>query len=73
MEGAVWESEEKYRAVFENAGEAINIATGGMVVFANERTLETLQCSREDLYVRPFLDFIHPDDHNEAKRLYLHR
>jgi PAS domain S-box-containing protein len=32
-----------------------------------------LQCSREDLYSRPFLDFVHPDDRNEAKRLYLER
>jgi len=73
MEGAVWESEEKYRAVFENAGKAINIVAGDRVVSANERSFELLQCSREDLYGRPFLDFIHPDDHNEAKRLYLHR
>lgn len=56
------ESEEKYRTLFENAGEAIFVARDGRVVFANPMTVTITGYSGEEIASRPFVDFIHPDD-----------
>jgi len=56
------ESEEKYRTLFDNAGEAIFVAQGGKLVFSNPMTFRLLGYSREEIKVKPFADFIHPDD-----------
>jgi len=56
------ESEEKYRLLIENAGEAIFVAQQGMLQFFNRRTTNMFGHSPEELRSRPFTDFIHPDD-----------
>jgi len=62
-EEALRESEEKYRALIENANEAIFVAQDGMIKFANSRTEENIGYSEEDLVDRiPFTDLIHPED-----------
>jgi PAS domain S-box-containing protein len=55
-------SEEAYRAVVENAGEAIFVVQDGSLQFMNKRTTELSGFSEHDLMTRPFTDFIHPDD-----------
>jgi PAS domain S-box-containing protein len=59
---ALRESEEQYRTVIENAGEAIVVAQDGVLKFANPRTMELLQSTPEKVIGCPFTDFIHPDD-----------
>ena len=61
-ERAVRESEEKYRLLVENAGEAVFVAQDGRLKFANAATSRLLGRSPEEVASRPFLDFIHPDD-----------
>ena len=61
-EEKVRESEEKYRLVVENTGEAINIAQDGMLRFANRASREIMGYPEEVLLSRPFAEFIHPED-----------
>jgi PAS domain S-box-containing protein len=62
VEEALRASEEKYRVLVENAEEAIFVAQGGMLRFANSNTKKMLGYPAEELSTRPFADFIHPDD-----------
>ncbi|PKN61329.1 MAG: hypothetical protein CVU57_29945 [Deltaproteobacteria bacterium HGW-Deltaproteobacteria-15] len=55
-------SEEKYRILVENAGEAIFVAQEGMLKFVNAKTSEMIGITGSDLTSRPFIEFIHPDD-----------
>jgi PAS domain S-box-containing protein len=61
-EEALRESEEKYRIVVENAGEAIFVVQSGMLKFLNRRTSELIGYSEDELTSRPFAELIHPDD-----------
>ncbi len=61
-EEALRESEEKYRMVVENAGEAIFIAQGGVLTFVNRATVQILGYSEEEIRSLPFTHFIHPED-----------
>jgi len=63
-EKALQESEESYRNLFENAGEAIFVAQAGKFVFFNPITLRMIGYSAEEIMSRPFIEFIHPDDRN---------
>jgi len=59
---ALRQSEEKYRLLVENAGEAIYVIQDGAVVFSNPRNLEIVGYSLKELSNRHFAEFIHPDD-----------
>jgi len=59
---ALRESEQKYRSVVENAGEAIFIAQQGMLRLVNPKCSEVIGYSQQELICTPFLEFIHPDD-----------
>jgi PAS domain S-box-containing protein len=72
-EEALRESEEKYRLLVENAGEAITVAQGRMLRFVNSRTTEYSGYSAEELTSNPFIDIVHPEDRDEVSKNYLKR
>ncbi|MCX5975120.1 MAG: PAS domain S-box protein [Coprothermobacterota bacterium] len=62
MEEALRESEEKYRALVENANEAIIVTQDGALKFANPKASKLFGYSLQEAVGRPFVEFIHPDD-----------
>ena len=71
-EGALRESEEKYRTLVEHAGEAIFIAQDGVIKFSNPSTL-SFGYSAEELARIPFGDLIHPEDREMVLERYRRR
>ncbi len=61
-EASLRESEEKHRALVENAGEGIFVVQGDRIVYANEKGAQILHSSLEALAERPSVEFIHPED-----------
>jgi len=61
-EESLRESEEKYRTLFKNAGEAIYVAQDGKIKFPNPKTEELYGYSKEELNSKPFTYFIHEED-----------
>jgi PAS domain S-box-containing protein len=61
-ERELWESEEKYRILVENANDAIFIDQDEKIKFPNPRTLNLTGYSAEELSRIPFLQLIHPDE-----------
>jgi len=55
-------SEENYRNLFENAGEAIYVVQDGKLVFFNPMATMVIGYSAEELMSRSFIAFLHPDD-----------
>jgi PAS domain S-box-containing protein len=67
------ESEKKYRDLFENTGEALFVAQGGMIVFQNPRSIELSGYSEEEFQSKPFFDFIHEDDREMVMDYHIRR
>jgi two-component system cell cycle sensor histidine kinase/response regulator CckA len=65
------ESEEKYRLLITNAGEAIFIVQDEVVKFPNPKALEMIGYSVEELAKIPFVDLIHPGDKDTIFERYL--
>lgn len=59
---ALFESEEKYRLLIENATDAIYIAQDGMLKFVNPKAEMMTGYSAAELCRTPFPDIIHPED-----------
>jgi len=72
-EEALQESENQYRILFENAGEAIYVAQDGRVVFGNPMTVTITGYAGEEIASRPFTDFIHVDDRDMVRDRYVRR
>lgn len=72
-ECALRESEEKYRALFENAGEAIFVAQNGKLVFFNPMTSMITGYRDMNFASRPFIDFIYKDDRDMVLNRYVRR
>jgi PAS domain S-box-containing protein len=70
---ALRESEENYRILFENAGEAIFVVQGGKLVFANPAYTRLVGYSNEELKSIPFTEFVHPDDQGTVVERHLKR
>jgi PAS domain S-box-containing protein len=70
VQQALRESEEKYRLVVENAGDAIIVAQNGVLKFINPRATDLTGYEDEDLKSRRFLDFVHPDDRHVVAQRY---
>ena len=62
VEEALKESEEKYRVLFENAAEGIVVVQDGSVRLINRRLMEMTGYTNEEVYNKPFIEFIHPED-----------
>lgn len=71
VEEALRESEEKYRQVVNNAGEAIAVVQDGLVKFTNTRALELFGYSSDELATIGLTELVHPDDRELANKRYL--
>ena len=67
---ALRESEEKYRSLLENAGEAVLVAQDGVFKFANPKGEELFGYSKEELASKPFTYFIHEEDREMVRERY---
>ncbi len=66
---ALRESEEKYRAVFDNAGIGIDLLDrDGRIVKVNKALLNILGYAEEELRQLTFLEITHPDDKEISKQ-----
>ncbi|ACL01817.1 PAS/PAC sensor hybrid histidine kinase [Desulfatibacillum aliphaticivorans] len=61
-ESALQESEAKYRALVENAGEAIYIVQNGVIRFVNAKAGDFTGVDPQGMLARDMTDFIHPED-----------
>jgi PAS domain S-box-containing protein len=71
VEGALRESEEKYRLLITNADEAIFIVQDEIVKFPNPKALEMTGYSAKELAKIAFIDLIHPGDKSKVFDGYL--
>ncbi len=67
LEVAAQRSAEQYRAVVENANEAILVAQDHKIRFANARVERMLRRDRESLIGTSTIELIHPDDRELAR------
>lgn len=66
---ALEESEDRYRRLTEASPDMIAVHTRGRFVFANAAAAHLLGVgATEDLIGRRLLDFVHPDDHDTARK-----
>lgn len=70
---ALQESEEQYRILFENAGEAIFVVQDRKLAFLNPTTTRITGYTEEELTSKPFVDFIDQDDRGMVLDRYLRR
>jgi two-component system, cell cycle sensor histidine kinase and response regulator CckA len=61
-EAAIRESEAKYRALVENANEAIFILQDGRFKFPNRRAIELARRHKLRIREQPFINYVHADD-----------
>jgi two-component system NtrC family sensor kinase len=73
VQEALRKSEERYRVLAENAGEAILVVQDDVVKFINPKGVELSGYTGEELASRPFTSFIYPDDIYVVADRYLKR
>ncbi|MGA8181409.1 MAG: PAS domain S-box protein [Desulfobacterales bacterium] len=73
IEEALWQSEEKYRLLVNNAGDAILIAQDEKIKFSNPKTQEITGYSFEEQVKVPMADFVHPEDRDLVLEAYTRR
>ncbi len=64
-EDALKESEEKFRYLLDRAKDGIVVIQDEVVKYANQRTYDLSGYSPEELNEKSFLEFIHPDEHQD--------
>ncbi|MRR38451.1 PAS domain S-box protein, partial [bacterium] len=70
---ALRESEARYQNVVEHANEIILVIQDGRLKYCNPKTFKETGYTWDDLSSRPFLDFVHPDDHHDIMDRYVRR
>lgn len=60
--GALENSEERYRLLFENATEPIGVAQAGRIIFFNQAVVDACGYSADEIRAMPFTTLVHPDD-----------
>jgi two-component system NtrC family sensor kinase len=73
VQEALRKSEERYRVLADNAGEAILVVQDNVVKFINPKVVELSGYSGEELASRPFTSFIYPEDIHVVADRYLKR
>ncbi len=63
MEKALRESEEKYRALIDNATDGIVITQNGLIKFCNPAMCEMMQYQLSELLEKPYLNYVMEEDH----------
>jgi len=66
-------AEEKYKVLVESANEAILLSQEGRIRFINQRAMDFMGYSEEEMKSFNMMDFIHPHDRERAAALYLSR
>ena len=72
-EAALRASEEKYRAVVENANEGIIVTQDGLLKYANPRVLALVDRQAEVVTGTSFIELVHPDDRARVYGNYMRR
>ncbi len=72
-EEALRSSEERYRAVVENANEGIIVTQDGKIRFGNSKAFTLTDRTPEEAMATPFIEMIHPDDRARVYGNYLRR
>ena len=70
---ALQSSEERYRAVVENAAEGIMVAQDGFIRYSNPQALTLTGRTHEEAHATPFIEQIHPDDRQRVYGNYVKR
>jgi two-component system NtrC family sensor kinase len=72
-EEALEKSEERYRQLAENAGEAIFVVQDGVIKFINPKGAELSGYSMQELVSKPFVQLLHPNDSDMVADRYARR
>lgn len=72
-EEALRSSEERYRAVVENAAEGIIVSQDGFIRYVNPQALTLSGRTREEALTTPFLEMVHPEDRQRVYNNYVKR
>jgi PAS domain S-box-containing protein len=72
-EEALKSSEERYRAVVENAAEGIIVTQSGLIRFVNPKALSLSGRTRENALTVPFIEQVHPADRERVYGNYVKR
>ena len=67
------ESENRYKAVVENAQEGILVVQDKKLRFANPAVMSMLDYTEEELTSRSFIEFVHPDDRDQVMDIHVRR
>ncbi len=65
--------EEKYRALVDNANEAIVVVQDGKIMYANPKAIEVSGYSKQELMFKSIFNFIHPEDREQLTNRYKER
>ena len=66
-------SEEHYRLLVENTGEAILVIQNGLVKFFNQKATEIIGYTAERFTDQSFLEFVHPEDRDRLRDIHARR
>jgi len=70
IEGALFESEEKYRSIVESAASLIlSVDQDGFIIDCNTRTQQILNYERDEIIGQRLVVFVHPDERPNAENL----